>query len=140
MGLNEGMRTELLNWAYLGEVFSSRMQGIAFDNPKRNGEYRLIRKLRNVIAVALDGSAHPGAWGTRVLSDAGSTVKIVCEEPDPWNAAVLRARFEGYSNVSVHEVRWEVARGPAPLYQARDMDQGRATSAKRIRTPDSQLE
>lgn len=98
------MWNRVLGLAYWGEVFFSRMQGIAFDNPRRNGEYLLVRKLADVVRVAVDAGANRGDWTARVLDDTKARARVLCVEPDRRNADFIRRRFASRPGVSVHEV------------------------------------
>lgn len=98
------LRTKLLELAYRGEVLFSRLQGIAFDHPRRNGEYLLIRSVRSVIETAVDIGANKGDWSAEVLSSAPRVKRVICAEPDAGNAALLRKRFAGEARVSVCEL------------------------------------
>jgi FkbM family methyltransferase len=97
------MRRLLSDLAYKGEVFFSRIQGIAYDSPARNGEYLLVRRLAPGIRHAIDIGANIGDWTASVLRTANNLTAIVCLEPDPRNAASLRARFGGQRAVRVIE-------------------------------------
>ncbi len=97
------IRTKLLDYAYLAEVFFSRLQGIAGGEPSRNGEYQLIRALRGVIRTAVDGGANRGEWTARVLAETRGLARITCLEPDPLNVALLRKRFRDCGNVTIQE-------------------------------------
>ena len=97
------MISRLLDLAYYGEVFFSRIQGIAFDKPSRNGEYRLIRCLRDVVRSAVDGGANIGDWTARLIVETHGRARVACIEPDPRNAELIRQRFQEQTNVSVHQ-------------------------------------
>ncbi|MGA2982456.1 MAG: FkbM family methyltransferase [Terriglobia bacterium] len=98
------IRTKLLDYAYLGEVFFSRLQGIAAGgDPSRNGEYQLIRTLRGVVRTAVDAGANKGDWTARVLAETRGLACVTCIEPDPLNVALLRKRFRDDGNVTIHE-------------------------------------
>src|SRR5262249_1092662 len=96
------MRSKLLDLAYYGEVFFSRIQGIAFSNPKRNGEYRLIRSLQSQVKFAVDGGANRGDWANRLITETNGKAQLACVEPDPQNLALLRRRFLGQPGITVH--------------------------------------
>jgi len=93
----------LLDIAYRGEVFFARLQGIALDNPRHNGEYQLIKRLRNVIKCAVDGGSNIGDWSSVLVSQKRTGTRVFCVEPDPRNAAIIRKRFAGDSAISVVE-------------------------------------
>ena len=97
------MISRLLDLAYYGEVFFSHIQGIAFDRPSRNGEYRLIRRLRDVVRFAVDGGANVGDWTARLIVETQGRAHVACIEPDPRNAEQIRRRFQDQTNVSVHQ-------------------------------------
>jgi FkbM family methyltransferase len=97
------MRSKLLDLAYYGEVFFARMQGIGFDNPRRNGEYLLIRRLGPVVRFAVDAGANRGEWSARVITATKGQARLACIEPDPRNANLLRKRFSGNGAVDIHE-------------------------------------
>lgn len=96
------IRTKLLDYAYLGEVFFSRLQGIAAGgNPSHNGEYHLLHALRGVIRTAVDAGANRGDWTARVLAETHGLARVTCIEPDPLNLALLRRRFRDCGNVTI---------------------------------------
>jgi FkbM family methyltransferase len=97
------MRKWLSELAYKGEVFFSRAQGIAYDHPSRNGEHLLVRRLAPTVHQALDLGANVGDWTAELLRVTRGKAQIVCVEPDPRNAAILRTRFDGQRAVSVLE-------------------------------------
>ena len=97
------IRTKMLDYAYLAEVFFSRFQGIANGEPSRNGEYQLIRALRGVVRTAVDAGANRGDWTARVLAETRGLARVTCIEPDALNVALLRKRFRDYSNVTIRE-------------------------------------
>ena len=69
--------SKLLDFAYVGQTFFSRLQGIEYDNPRRNGEYRLIRRLRKVLNFVVDAGANLGNWSARVRTEAPISSKLV---------------------------------------------------------------
>jgi FkbM family methyltransferase len=89
--------------AYRGEVLCSRLQGIAYDCPARNGEYLLVRRLSDTLRHAIDIGANVGDWTAEVLRATSGRARVVCVEPDPDNARTLRARFGARTNVHVFE-------------------------------------
>lgn len=97
------MKTMLLNLAYAGEVFFSRCQGIAFDSPKWNGEYLLVRRLRQHIKTAIDGGANVGDWSAYVLSQTASRPRLILVEPHPENMQLLQQRFAGLEHVEFRQ-------------------------------------
>jgi len=97
------MKKHLLDLAYRAEVLFSRLQGIAFDHPQLNGEYRLIRVLRSVTKVAVDAGANRGDWTAELLRQVPSA-RVVCIEPEPGNAEYIRSRFAAQANVTVEPV------------------------------------
>jgi len=102
----------LLKASYYGEVFFSRLQGIAFDSPRWNGEYQLIRKLASVVRVAVDGGANRGDWTAQLLSAVPSIQSVLCVEPDEQNCRYLRTRFVD-GRVSVLEAALGAVAGSA---------------------------
>ena len=94
---------KLLEFAYKGEVFFSRVQGIASGNPKYNGEYRLIKTLKNFIHTAMDVGANQGDWTAEVIKCTGQRANIICVEPDPKNANYVRERFRNSSQIQIIE-------------------------------------
>ena len=58
----------LLDLAYKGVVAFSRLQGIASDCPKRNGEYALILAFKKELRRAFDIGANAGDWTAEVLA------------------------------------------------------------------------
>src|SRR5206468_1983978 len=97
------MRKLLSELAYRGEVLCSRLQGIAYDRPARNGEHLLVQRLAPGIRHAIDIGANVGDWTAAVLRATHDRAEVLCLEPDPRNAAVLRSRFEGQEFVRVLE-------------------------------------
>ncbi len=91
--LKSAIRTRILDVGYYGEVFFSRLQGIAYDNPRRNGEYALIRCLRDRIRCAIDVGCNIGDWTNQVLHETSGNCVIACVEPDAQNAALIARRF-----------------------------------------------
>lgn len=96
------LRSRLIHFAYWGEVFFSRLQGIAFQDPRWNGEYRLVRRLAPTLRGAWDVGANVGDWTARLVALTGGRIPVHCLEPLPGNAAILRERFRG-GPVTVHE-------------------------------------
>lgn len=97
------LRSRLLDFAYRGEVFFSRVQGIAYGDPRRNGEYRLVRRLAPCLRGTWDVGANVGDWTAEVLRATDGRARVHCLEPAPGNAELLRRRFAGQPNVTVHE-------------------------------------
>lgn len=97
------MRRLLSELAYRGEILCSRLQGIAYDRPSRNGEYLLVRRLTQSIRHAIDIGANVGDWTGEVLRATHNGARILCLEPDPRNATTLRSRFDGHGAVRVLE-------------------------------------
>jgi FkbM family methyltransferase len=97
------MRRLLSELSYKGEVLFSRLQGIAYDHPARNGEHLLVRRLAPYIRHVIDIGANVGDWTAAVLRATHERAEITCLEPDPRNAAVLRSRFLGQRTVQVLE-------------------------------------
>jgi FkbM family methyltransferase len=97
------IRTKLLDYAYLAEVFFSRLQGIAGGEPSRNGEYQLVRALRGVVRTAVDAGANRGEWTARILAETRGLARVTCFEPDPLNVALLQKRFRDCGNVTIYE-------------------------------------
>ena len=97
------LKTRLLNLAYKGEVFFSRLQGIEFNNQLKNGEFRLVHALRHRIKIAMDIGANMGDWTDCVLRETAGSAIVACVEPDPDNAEYLRARFRTQRTVTVRE-------------------------------------
>jgi FkbM family methyltransferase len=83
----------VLRASYYGEALFSKLQGIAFDAPQWNGEYRLIRTLGNLVKVAVDGGANRGDWTAEILSTVPTVERVLCVEPDERNCQQLRTRF-----------------------------------------------
>lgn len=113
------IRSKLLDYAYLAEVFFSRMQGIAGVDPSHNGEYRLIHTLRGVVRTAVDAGANRGDWTARVLAETHGKAQVTCFEPDPLNAALLRKRFADSSNVTLHEAALGATGGACEFWSDR---------------------
>ena len=107
------MKSKLLDLAYYGEVFFSRVQGIASGNPSRNGEYRLIRSLHSIVKFAVDGGANRGDWTSRLLAETKGTPQVACVEPDPRNVELIRLCFQGQANVTVHQAALSDSTGSA---------------------------
>src|SRR6266849_9537759 len=97
------MRSLLSELAYRGEVFCSRVQGIAYDRPSRNGEHLLVRRVSDTLRVAIDIGANIGDWTAEVLRATRCRAQVVSVEPDPVNARMLRTRFGQQLNVQVLE-------------------------------------
>jgi FkbM family methyltransferase len=97
------MRRLLSELAYRGEIFCSRLQGIAYQHPARNGEYLLVRRLAPRIRHAIDIGANVGDWTAAVLRATHNLARVTCLEPDPRNALILRSRFDGQTGVRVLE-------------------------------------
>jgi FkbM family methyltransferase len=114
------MISKLLDLAYYGEVFFSRIQGIASGNPSRNGEYRLIRCLRDVVNFAVDGGANRGDWTTRLLAETKGRAEVACVEPDPRNVELIRLLFQGQANVTVHQAALSDSIGSASFLAGED--------------------
>jgi FkbM family methyltransferase len=91
----------LLDLAYKGEVAFSRLQGIAYDCPKRNGEYALIRAFKKELRRAFDIGANAGDWTAEVLAQTGGAASVLCVEADASNAAFISERFRDHPNVQV---------------------------------------
>lgn len=87
----------LLNAAYHAEVASARIQGIAFDNPKWNGEYKLIDMLAPSLRMVVDGGGNIGDWTQHALKRS-KDCSIIVVEPLPANVAHLKARFSTLNN------------------------------------------
>jgi FkbM family methyltransferase len=94
---------KLLDLAYKGEVLFSCIQGIASGNPRFNGEYRLIRTLKNVIRTAMDAGANKGDWTAEVLKCTSQRASVICIEPDPRNVNYVRDRFRRHSQIQIVE-------------------------------------
>lgn len=86
------IKSSLLELAYRLEVFASRVQGIAFDHPSINGEYKLIDRLSPFVRIAVDGGANLGDWSNQVFARIPG-VRVALVEPMPANAAYLGQRF-----------------------------------------------
>lgn len=114
------MRSKLLDLAYYGEVFFSRIQGIAFSNPSRNGEYRLIRCLQEVVQFAVDGGANRGDWTGRLLAETNGRAHVICVEPDPRNVELIRSSFQGKANVTVHQAALSNSVGSASFLAGKE--------------------
>jgi FkbM family methyltransferase len=97
------MRRLLSELAYRGEVLCSRLQGIAYQQPERNGEHLLVRRLAPGIRHAIDIGANVGDWTAAVLRATHDRAGVTCLEPDPRNAVILRSRFDGQTGVRVLE-------------------------------------
>jgi len=97
------MRKLLSELAYRGEVFFSRVQGIAYDRPARNGEHLLVRRIAPCVRYAIDVGANIGDWTAALLRATKDLAQITCIEPDPLNAALLGSRFREQSVVRVLE-------------------------------------
>lgn len=113
MSWKSGAKSFLLDLAYKGEVAFSRMQGIAFDRPPRNGEYALIRQLRGHIRLAFDVGANAGDWTAEVLSQTGGKCEVACVEADAKNAEFVRKRFATAGNVHIFNVAASDSEGTA---------------------------
>jgi FkbM family methyltransferase len=107
------LKANLLNLAYKGEVFFSRLQGIEFDRQSRNGEFCLVHALRHCIKIAVDIGANIGDWTDCVLRETAGSAIVACVEPDPDNAEYLRARFGTRLNVTVREAAIAASEGMA---------------------------
>jgi FkbM family methyltransferase len=99
----KSFRNSMLELAYKGEVFFSRVQGIASNTPSLNGEYRLVHAVGSRIRAAIDVGCNVGGWSAELLSAAGDLTRLICVEPDPGNAARLRERFAPEAKVTVRE-------------------------------------
>src|ERR1017187_9167932 len=107
------LKANLLNLAYKGELFFSRLQGIEFNQLSRNGEFRLVHALRHRIKIAVDIGANIGDWTDCVLRETAGSAIVACVEPDPDNAEYLRARFSTRRTVTVREVAIGASEGMA---------------------------
>lgn len=106
------MWNRVLDLAYRGEVFFSRLQGIAAGNPRHNGEFRLVRTLAPHIRAAVDAGSNIGDWTAYLLS-VKPDARVACIEPDPSNARVIRQRFQGTLNVRLFEAAVSASVGTA---------------------------
>lgn len=111
LGLMSKAKELMLDLAYKGEVACSRLQGIAFDRPARNGEYALIRKVRQDLRLAFDIGGNAGDWTAEVLANTGGRCTVACLEADARNADFIRRRFAGNDAVRIYNVAVSHAEG-----------------------------
>lgn len=97
------IRTILSELAYRGEVICSRLQGIAYDRPARNGEYLLVRRTADSLKLALDIGANVGDWTAEVVRATRCGARVLAVDADADNARILRERFAQQNNVMVIE-------------------------------------
>jgi FkbM family methyltransferase len=97
------IRTFVCELAYKGEVICSRLQGIAYDRPARNGEYLLVRRTADSLRLAIDVGANVGDWTAEVIRATGRRARVVSVEADADNARILKERFAQQQNVTVIE-------------------------------------
>jgi len=97
------MRSFLSELAYKGEVICSRIQGIAYERPAWNGEYRLVRRVARSLKLVIDIGANVGDWTAEVLRATRQRALVIAIEPDSANAEGLRARFGRQQRVRVIE-------------------------------------
>jgi FkbM family methyltransferase len=113
MSLKSRTKNLLLDLAYKGEVAFSRLQGIAYDHPARNGEFALIRQLRSDLKLAFDVGCNVGDWTAEVRAQTNGSCAVVCIEADAANASHLKRRFAGAAGVDIHHVAASDSAGTA---------------------------